>query len=100
MFAPQPEQVAVQPVYARVRLPLGKIEDAALWRPGIGRIVERRFLLEIHDAGKLGEKFRAPFSDRLRQIAGLIGEVQKGRRRRELLTLEEHGSAGDEQQER
>src|SRR5207245_3561583 len=87
---PDPQQIAMERVRLGVELAFAKIELASCKRLGIARVVERRASLVLRHARKLREKFGAALLDGLGELGLEIAEVQKRRRRRELLTLEQH----------
>src|SRR5207248_8364269 len=74
VLAAQPEQVDVQRVHLGMRQALGKIELAAVERRGIARIIEARALLEIEDAGKLGQKLAASLAHGGAQLRIEVGK--------------------------
>src|SRR3954453_19500924 len=84
------QQVPVESVCARMGVSLGQIELASLeGRPIDGR---RQYVCDIgiRHACELREELAAAGPNRSLQLFAVIGEIEKGRGRGELLALEEH----------
>ena len=83
-----------------VALALAAIELRSLEGRRRRRIGQPASSLRGRDAGKLAEELHASAPHLTGQLLPVIGEVQKGARRTELLTLEEHGRCRPQQQHR
>ena len=100
VLPPHAQQIDVEGIGRRVRLPLVEVQLASLEGRLRARVVERALPHERRDARKLRQKLSAAFAHRLGQLALEVGEVHERRRGVEFLALKQHRRARSEQQQR
>ena len=100
ILAPQSQQISMKIERLRRSRLLSMIELASRERIPFTRIWQRLDQRPRRGTPKLTHEFGTPRANRHSEITAVVGEIQERRRRREFLSLKEHGRAGRQQPQR